>query len=143
MKRVVTIFFISIFTILYADSGINLRVDIDNLRNSNGVVQVTLYNKPKSIPDEKFTKYYKKMIVNIDNMSASAFFKNLPKGQYAVVVLHDEDSNGKIKKGFMLPKEGVGFSNFTSISPLNNPNFKKASFMADKSMSKTIQVIYF
>jgi len=32
--------------------------------------------------------------------------------KYAINILHDEDNNGKIKKGFVLPKEGMGFSNY-------------------------------
>jgi uncharacterized protein (DUF2141 family) len=32
-----------------------------------------------------------------------------------LILLHDENKNGKIDKGFILPKEGIGFSNFQSI----------------------------
>ena len=31
-------------------------------------------------------------------------FTNIPKGTYAINVLHDEDNNAKIPKGFILPK---------------------------------------
>jgi uncharacterized protein (DUF2141 family) len=38
--------------------------------------------------------------------------------KYAINILHDEDNNGKIKKGFVLPKEGMGFSNYAVSSCL-------------------------
>ena len=60
-------------------------------------------------------------------------FYNLPKGIYAVNVLHDENSNKKIDKGFLLPIEGIGFSNFNTINLANKPSFKKASFKFDSS----------
>lgn len=46
--------------------------------------------------------------------------------RYAVNILHDENANGKIDKGFILPKEGIGFSNYSSVGPMNRPNFSKA-----------------
>ena len=58
------------------------------------------------------------------------------KGNYAVNILHDENNNGKIDKGLILPKEGIGFSNYSSIGLTNRPNFKKANF--ELAQSKTI-----
>jgi uncharacterized protein (DUF2141 family) len=78
-------------------------------------VQFALYNTHGSIPDEDYTKYYRKSAAKIKNRSAEITFSNLPRGKYAVNVLHDEDKDGKVKKGLILPKEGIGFSNFTSL----------------------------
>ena len=63
-------------------------------------------------------------------------------GKYAVNILHDENKNGKIDKGWVLPIEGIGFSNFKSIGFSNRPNFKKASFYVGSNTSKTIKIIY-
>lgn len=50
--------------------------------------------------------------VKIANGSAGVIFSDLPQGDYAVSVLHDEDLDGKIKLGFMgIPQEGYGISN--------------------------------
>jgi uncharacterized protein (DUF2141 family) len=57
--------------------------------------------------------------------------------------LHDEDGNEKIKKGFVLPKEGIGFSNYQSIGIGNKPNFKKASFEVDSDKTVSVKIIYF
>ena len=106
----------------------SLTVDVKNLRNEKGVVQFALYNKDGSIPDEDFENYYKIVKGEIVNGSSTITIENIPSGKYAVNILHDENKNGKIDKGFILPIEGIGFSNFRSIGLTNRPNFSKASF---------------
>ncbi len=119
-----------------------LTIHVADLRNAKGVVQFSLYNKAGTIPDEKFKKYYKKGIVEINENSASFNFTDLPKGTYAVNILHDENKNGQIDKKFILPKEGIGFSNYTSIGLSNRPNFSKASFKLNSDKEMNIKVIY-
>lgn len=119
-----------------------LTVKVENLRNSEGVVQFTLYNKDGSIPDEDFKNYYRLEKVNIVNGKSEITFENLPKGKYAVNILHDENNNGKIDKGLILPKEGIGFSNYSSIGLTNRPNFKKASFDLNTDKTLVVKMIY-
>jgi len=121
----------------------DLTVKVEDLRNSNGVVQFSLYNKDGSIPDEYFKKTFKQLKVSILDNKAKTLFKNLPKGRYAINVLHDENSNAKIDKGFMLPTEGVGFSNFKTLNLFHKPTFEKTSFLLDKNKTLDIKVIYF
>ena len=121
----------------------SLTVETNNLKNSNGSLLFALYNREDAIPDEHYKKYYKKIIGKIENKAASVTFKDLPAGKYAVNILHDEDNNGKIKKGFILPKEGIGFSNFQSIGLSNKPSFKKASFEVNADKLIEVKMIYF
>lgn len=121
----------------------SLTIKVTHLRNSKGTLQIALYNKKGTIPDEKFQKFYKKEAVQITENTAILTFTHLPKGIYAVNVLHDENKNGKIDKGFMLPKEGIGFSNYAKIGFRNRPKFSKASFELTKDVEKEIKVIYF
>lgn len=144
MKKLMLIFIVpfGIF-ILFAfnyrkDERVSLTVDVNELRNSTGQVIFSLYNKDGSIPDEDLKNYYKNVKVDISNKSAQTTFKNLPKGKYAVNIVHDENMNGKIDKGWILPIEGIGFSNFKTIGFSNKPNFKKASF--DLKMNRMISV---
>ena len=120
----------------------SLTVDVKNLRNEKGVVQFALYNKDGSIPDEDFENYYKIVKGEIVNASLTITFKNIPSGKYAVNILHDENKNGKIDKGFILPIEGIGFSNFQSIGLTNRPNFSKASFELKENKTIDVTVIY-
>ncbi|MCL4817062.1 MAG: DUF2141 domain-containing protein [Flavobacteriales bacterium] len=119
-----------------------LTVQVNDLKNNKGVVQFALYNKDGSIPDEDYENYYKIVKGEIVNGSSTITFKNIPTGKYAVNILHDENKNGKIDKGFILPIEGVGFSNFQTIGFSNRPNFSKASFEVKENKSINVKVIY-
>jgi len=135
-------------------NGLNIKIKIiylsfllallstDNLRDSKGVVQFALYNRDGTIPDENYEKQYRKHVEKISNNRSETIFTGLPKGRYAINILHDENSNGKIDKGLLLPVEGIGFSNYDSINIINKPNFKKASFELNADTKKSIKVIY-
>lgn len=122
--------------------GISLTVQVDDLRNSKGNAQFTLYNEDGSIPDEKYENYYKILTSQIVEKSVTVTFKNLPTGTYAVNILHDEDKDGEIDKGWIRPTEGIGFSNYKSIGLTNRPKFSKASFNLKENKSIKIKVIY-
>ncbi|WP_424366478.1 DUF2141 domain-containing protein, partial [Maribacter sp.] len=96
-----------------------LTIKVKELRNSKGVVQFTLYNKEGSIPDTKFKAFYKMGKAKISNGASTITLSDLPKGRYAINVLHDENEDGKIDKGLILPTEGIGFSNYTNIGLSN------------------------
>ncbi len=121
----------------------SLTITVNNLRNENGVVQFALYNKNGSIPDENYSNYCKMLKGEIVNHSSKIIFENIPKGKYAVNVLHDENRSGKIEKGFILPIEGIGFSNFETIGFANRPNFLKASFDVNENKYVKVKMIYF
>ena len=137
----VAIFFLNFIT--PNANTINLMVEVHELRNNKGLVQFALYNKDGSIPDEDFIKYYKIGKTTVKGNAAQFVFKNIPKGIYAVNILHDENENSKIDKGFILPEEGIGFSNYTKIGLGNKPNFSKASIELNTDNKIAIKVIYF
>ncbi len=120
----------------------SLTIDVNELRNSNGTVLFALYNREDAFPDEHYKKYFKKLTGKIVNGASSVTFKNLPEGKYAVSILHDEDNDGKIKKGIILPKEGIGFSNYKSIGFSNRPSFTKASFSVLNDKKIKVNIIY-
>lgn len=126
----------------YSNTNVSLKVKVSDLRNDKGVVQFALYNKKGSIPDENYEKFYKMKTTEIDNGTAYVTFDDLKPGVYAVNILHDENKNGKIDKGWILPVEGIGFSNYKSIGLTNRPNFSKASFELKKNAAIDIKVIY-
>ena len=119
-----------------------LTIEVLELRDSTGVVQFALYNRPNVFPDEHYQKCFKITTAKIVDGKASATFENLPEGTYAVNILHDEDKNGKIKMGWVLPKEGIGFSNYESIGVFNKPEFSKASFELRSDTAIQIKIIY-
>jgi uncharacterized protein (DUF2141 family) len=78
----------------------------------------------------------------IVSVASTVTFKNLTEGKYAVNILHDENNDGKIKKGIILPIEGIGFSNYQSIGISNKPTFSKASFNVQSNTRITVKMIY-
>lgn len=126
-----------------ANSTASLQVYVDDLRNTKGVVQVAIYSQDGTIPDEKYQHHFRLKTGRIIDNSATITFDNLPHGQYAINILHDENTNGQVDKGFVLPKEGIGFSNYSQINLTNRPNFKDASFDFSGDMIKKVTVIYF
>lgn len=149
MKRTMVIIQLQLVLLLFSSfqqkeaSTIQLKVKVNDLRNSEGVVQFALYNNSDAFPDENYKSYYRKISAKIVDSGSEVIFENLPAGKYAVNILHDEDSNGRIKKGLILPKEGIGFSNYQSIGFSNKPAFEKASFELLANKEINITMIYF
>ncbi len=147
--RNITLLISSVFLILLftsfknqTDKTVSITINVENLRNSKGIVQFALYNKDGSIPDKNFKKCYKILKAEIINGSSTITFNDIPVGKYAVNILHDENNNGKIDKGIILPKEGIGFSNFLSLGLSNKPSFTKASFNLNTDKSIKVAIIY-
>ena len=130
------------FSDLSPRTTFSITVLAKELRNSDGTLQFALYNREGSIPDEHYKNYFRLLKTDISNGSAQITFHDIPEGTYAVNIHHDENNNGKFDKGWLLPKEGIGFSNYESIGLRNKPSFEKASFFLREDKSISIKVIY-
>ncbi|MGV8964573.1 MAG: DUF2141 domain-containing protein [Candidatus Saccharimonadaceae bacterium] len=142
LKLVVLVVLLSSFSIQKQEI-FSLTVEVNDLRNSEGTVLFALYNREDAFPDQNYKKYFKKLTGKIINGASSVTFENLPAGKYAVNILHDENNDGKIKKGLIMPKEGIGFSNYKSIGLSNRPSFRKASFNILNNKKVKVNIIYF
>ncbi len=149
MKSILLIIFLNILFNLFSSfqkqkvETFPLTVKVEDLRNSKGVVQFALYNSDEIFPDEHYKNYYRRASAKIVNGTSTITFANLPAGKYAVNILHDENNDGKIKKGFILPVEGIGFSNYQSIGISNRLVFQKASFELLDDTKMNVRIIYF
>jgi len=54
-------------------------------------------------------------------------FRNLPSGDYALSIIHDENANGKLDTFAGIPREGFGFSGNPRIR-FGPPKFDEARF---------------
>ena len=139
MKYLLIICFLIFSQITYSQTY-NLTVTATNLKDLEGNIIVSVYNKSDDFP--KDGKYYQRNTSQVNNDSETITFKNLPVGDYAVAILHDKNSDGECNKNiFGIPKEGYGFSN--NCKPiLSAPSFKctKINLSSDKSI--TIKLIY-
>ncbi|MBL7739988.1 MAG: DUF2141 domain-containing protein [Chitinophagaceae bacterium] len=121
-----------------------ISIIINNLRNSKGQVLVSLFKDGDGYPDEPEKAFRKGKATIISGNRATLSFTDLPSGEYAAVILHDENSNLKMDKNWIgLPKEGYGFSN-NVMGTFGPPGFSKASFRhtADKLSVVSIRLRY-
>lgn len=105
-----------------------VKFEIDNLRNDNGSVIVSVYRDAESF-DEGIPEF-RKTISKKENMENGSFNAQLllPPGVYGLVFLDDEDGDGEMSNNLIgLPKEGFGFSNFY-LSGFKKPKFSDFSF---------------
>jgi uncharacterized protein (DUF2141 family) len=121
------------------DTG-TLTVRVTGARNTKGKIGVTLFQDAQGFPDDT-SKAVRQQSVDIDpnTMSAQVTFKDLPRGAFAVSVLHDENGNGKMDKNFVgIPKEGYGASN-NPKKKKRAPTFDEAKFSLNTS-EQTIEI---
>ncbi|PVX52087.1 uncharacterized protein (DUF2141 family) [Balneicella halophila] len=107
------------FTVQTQNHKITLK--ITNIESTEGKVFVSLFNKEKGFLEDGGS--ISKELININGSKASHVFENLPDGDYAIAIYHDENMDGKCNKNWMgIPKEGYGFS--TNFKPkLAAPSF--------------------
>ena len=62
-------------------------------------------------------------------------FKDIPPGEYAISVIHDANSNGKLDKNFLgIPREGFGFSN-DAMGSFGPPEYTEAKVSSKSTQS--------
>lgn len=132
------IFLVSIFN-FEPQTGGGIELIIKNAKSNSGVIQVLIFNKEDGFPEEP-KKAFKTMSLPVSNLSAKLVLEDLPAGDYAVSVFHDEASNGQIRKNdFGMPIDTYGFSN-NPTSFFGPPSFSKCAVPVKNSQVK-VEVI--
>lgn len=120
-----------------------IHVQILNIRNSTGTVACALFESPEGFPTEYLRAATNIMVIKVRAKQARCDFEDIALGTYALVVIHDEDMNGKLETNWLgVPTEGYGFSNDVSAA-LGAPSFTAASFAYDgRILDLTISLHY-
>jgi len=97
---------------------------ISGVEHNKGYIDVKIYtDKDNFLKEELAAEISRKKATK--NQTVVPLSK-VHEGTIAIVVYHDEDSNGELKTGlFWRPKEGFAFSN--NYTPKGPPKFKKAA----------------
>jgi uncharacterized protein (DUF2141 family) len=106
-----------------------IHVEISGLRSDNGQMLCALYSsaQAEAFP-KKADKAAARLTAQIAGRQAVCDFTGVAPGTYAVSVVHDENSNGKLDTNFIgMPREGVGASN-DAKGHMGPPKFNAASF---------------
>jgi uncharacterized protein (DUF2141 family) len=105
-----------------------LRVEVEDIRHERGKIGCTLWDGPRGFPGEVEHATRSFWVANRGEGTACVFF-GVPPGEYAVSVLHDEDGNGRMNRGFFgAPEEGWGVSNDAEPGTMSGPSYEDARF---------------
>ena len=143
MKKVaLPVVFMSILMILTSNgmAGQNtftLVVLVDGAKANKGQAVASLFSSEENYLKAPLVKLFSP----IDSAGEARFeFPNLPAGTYAVSVVYDENSDGKLNTGlFGIPTELVGVSN-NAKGVFGPPSFDKTSFSVPESESISISL---
>ena len=136
MKLILFVIFIFLFTLKAFCHG---TIIISGVEHNNGYIDVKIYTDKESFLKEKLAaEAIRKKATKGETIIP---LSELHEGIVAIVVYHDEDSDGKLKTGlFWRPKEGFAFSN--NYTPKGPPKFKKASIELVHGESVSMELKY-
>ena len=104
-------------------------VMVSGLSPATGTVEISLFDSAESFMVEP---HLQQSGTAGEDGSFETEFVSLPDGEYAVVVVHDANDNGKLDNGFLgFGGEGYGFSN-NAQSWFGWPDFEDAKIMVDQ-----------
>lgn len=123
-------FFFSSLSIA-ADCKGDLKMTVTGLKSSQGQVKFDLDASPETFkPKENAKPSFMKGKAVVSDQKAFYVFKDVPCGEYAIKLYHDENMNEDLDKNFIkVPKEDYTFSNCPGC--LIPPSWEKAKFRFD------------
>jgi uncharacterized protein (DUF2141 family) len=120
----------------------NIDLTISEIKNKKGLIRVSLFNQDDGFPNDH-EKAFRSISMEITELQLNFNIADLPTGEYALAILHDENENGKMDFNFLrMPKEGYGVSN-NAKSSFGPPKFKDAIFLlSSDELSLEIKMNY-
>lgn len=130
------LFFAFIFSItLSAQTRSSVQVNIQEASSDRGMIRVLLFSGAAGFPDQ-VGKAVKSFSMPPKNQQVAFTITDLVPGTYALAVIHDQDSNGKLSSNAVgYPIEKFGFSNNPKVY-FSPPSFEKAAFVLGKTPIK-------
>ena len=120
-----------------SQSTSTVLLEVSSFKNTRGTLNCRLFTKASDFPDGEGILTVRTPIAGANT---TCTFPNVEPGTYAVAVVHDENSNGKLDKNFVgVPSEGYGVSNNKTYA-LSAPKWDESVFTIAPSESKTLQV---
>jgi uncharacterized protein (DUF2141 family) len=118
-----------------------LDIGVDGLRSGQGVVRLCVTRDPGHFPDCHSDPAARRVTVPAGQPIPE--FTDLPSGDYAVALFHDENGNRRLDRLAGIPTEGVGFSNNPRLM-FGPPRFTQARFaVTNKPVDERVRLKYF
>jgi uncharacterized protein (DUF2141 family) len=118
-----------------------LTMALQGLRSTKGRMLVCVTRLPEYFPD--CSKDPDRRHYTVPASPDRVMLATLPPGDYAIAVIHDENSNGKLDTFAGIPREGVGFSR-NPVLRFGAPSFQSVRFtIASAPVEQDIRLKYF
>lgn len=139
MKSLIILF--GIFASLFSTENPELTIKITNIEKVQGEIKIGVFNKATNFLKEGAA--IKNYTIKVDKNTATIKITNLPKGEYAISMYHDENSDNECNRTFMgIPKEAYGFSN-NVVPKMSAPKYNECKFSFTEDKILNIKLITF
>ena len=100
----------------------SIQVKVTGIREASGNILIALFNNEGDF----LKKAVQSRSIKASDTTVIYVFDNLAAGDYAISIIHDENSNGELDKNYLgIPREGFAFGN-NSMGTFGPPSFEKA-----------------
>ena len=140
MKYLAISVVIMVLMALKQEGNGTLTINSGNFNNDKGKAVLFLFRKDDKIPINPF----KTITTEIKDRKVIFEIQNLAFDEYAIMLLHDENADGKIDHSMGLPNEQLGYSNNWELGFFTGmPTFSKLrfQFLATEKI-QTINITY-
>jgi uncharacterized protein (DUF2141 family) len=119
-----------------------LSVRLSGFRSAQGQVLIAVFRGETGFPGSP-DKAWKTMVATISGDTASVDLRDVPPGDYAVSVVHDENGNNALDTSWIgIPKEGIGMSN-NAKGRMGPPKYRDAKFVVEAGGTlQNIRMVY-
>lgn len=122
------------------DSTYTVKVIVKGITEAKGFVAATITDNPEGFPKVQNPVATAKVAIT-EKGNVELTFKNIKPGKYAVILMHDVNSNGELDMNGAMPAEPFGFSNITMF--FGPPLFSDAAFEVSKDTTIEISLVSF
>lgn len=132
----ISLFIVLFFLLSSLSKNPTLRVKITGMENTEGLIEIGLYNKASTFPST--SEQYRVQRVKVTAPTTTVIFNDIPIGVYGISIYHDKNKDKECNLNWIgYPTEGFCFSN--NYKPfLSAPKFKDVQFIV--KTNKTIQI---
>ncbi len=115
-----------------------ISVHVNNVDSSKGHIKVALYDSDENFLS--FDQVLKSGSAPAQKGTVALQLINLPVGEYALAVFHDENGNGELDTNWLgIPKEKVAFSR-AKMKTFGPPKYKECAFMVTSDYKISIDL---
>lgn len=128
-------------TYIIPNQNPQLTIKVENIEIVDGYIRIGIFNASDTFLKKSST--FKKYKIAVKDRTERIIIDDLPKGEYAFILYHDKNSDGKMNRKFIgIPKEPYGFSN--NIRPkLSKPTFEECKFLLEDNLVMEIRLGYY